>query len=200
VPFRFGMLMKVYGVCKFLLLGTEPHFELYVTPINIDPENVRVNDERRAIAELNQTAVSRRIQSTRNQHSATKSGGVGKLHQRRRSRFARHFRFHPSPSRGKVQAGLLRFGNIAGVRLGNWGVQFATQVAENRSQAAGRSVLGLPGCERRSNDLLRPALQLPTQPVAAWTPSLSLRYGHNGHARHGGNLPALLGTLPAGAD
>jgi predicted AlkP superfamily phosphohydrolase/phosphomutase len=39
VPFRFGMLMKVYGVCKFLLLGTEPHFELYVTPINIDPEN-----------------------------------------------------------------------------------------------------------------------------------------------------------------
>ena len=31
--------MKVSGVCKFLLLGTEPEFGLYVTPINIDPEN-----------------------------------------------------------------------------------------------------------------------------------------------------------------
>ena len=31
--------MKVHGVCKFLLLSTEPEFELYVTPINIDPEN-----------------------------------------------------------------------------------------------------------------------------------------------------------------
>ena len=30
--------MKVGGVCKFLLLGTEPEFGLYVTPINIDPE------------------------------------------------------------------------------------------------------------------------------------------------------------------
>jgi predicted AlkP superfamily phosphohydrolase/phosphomutase len=39
VPFRFGLVLKVYGVCKFLLIGTEPDFELYVTPINIDPEN-----------------------------------------------------------------------------------------------------------------------------------------------------------------
>jgi predicted AlkP superfamily phosphohydrolase/phosphomutase len=39
VGFRFGPLMKVYGVCKFLLLRTEPEFELYVTPINVDPEN-----------------------------------------------------------------------------------------------------------------------------------------------------------------
>src|SRR5262249_51083913 len=39
VAFRFGPGMKVYGVCKFLLLRTEPEFELYVTPINIDPEN-----------------------------------------------------------------------------------------------------------------------------------------------------------------
>ena len=30
--------MNVYGVCKFLLLQTEPEFELYVTPINLDPE------------------------------------------------------------------------------------------------------------------------------------------------------------------
>ena len=31
--------MKVHGVCKFLLLTTDPEFELYVTPINLDPEN-----------------------------------------------------------------------------------------------------------------------------------------------------------------
>jgi predicted AlkP superfamily phosphohydrolase/phosphomutase len=30
--------MKVHGVCKFLLLATEPEFELYVTPVNLDPE------------------------------------------------------------------------------------------------------------------------------------------------------------------
>jgi predicted AlkP superfamily phosphohydrolase/phosphomutase len=37
---RFGIApaMGVYGVCKFLLLGAEPEFDLYVTPVNIDPE------------------------------------------------------------------------------------------------------------------------------------------------------------------
>ena len=30
--------VKVSGVCKWLLLSTAPEFELYVTPINIDPE------------------------------------------------------------------------------------------------------------------------------------------------------------------
>jgi predicted AlkP superfamily phosphohydrolase/phosphomutase len=39
VYFRVVPGMKVYGVCKFLLLNTEPEFELYVTPVNIDPEN-----------------------------------------------------------------------------------------------------------------------------------------------------------------
>jgi predicted AlkP superfamily phosphohydrolase/phosphomutase len=39
VCFRIVPGMNVYGVCKFLLLQTEPDFELYVTPINIDPEN-----------------------------------------------------------------------------------------------------------------------------------------------------------------
>jgi predicted AlkP superfamily phosphohydrolase/phosphomutase len=39
VCFRIIPGIKVYGVCKFLLLRTEPDFELYVTPINIDPEN-----------------------------------------------------------------------------------------------------------------------------------------------------------------
>jgi predicted AlkP superfamily phosphohydrolase/phosphomutase len=38
VPFPVVPGMKVHGVCKFLLLSTEPDFELYVTPINIDPE------------------------------------------------------------------------------------------------------------------------------------------------------------------
>ena len=38
VGFRAAPGVTVRGVCKFLLLGTEPEFGLYVTPINIDPE------------------------------------------------------------------------------------------------------------------------------------------------------------------
>lgn len=40
VPVAFPLVppMKVRGVCKFLLLETHPEFELYVTPINLDPE------------------------------------------------------------------------------------------------------------------------------------------------------------------
>jgi hypothetical protein len=38
VHFRVAPGVKVSGLCKFLLRGTEPEFELYVTPINIDPE------------------------------------------------------------------------------------------------------------------------------------------------------------------
>lgn len=38
VKFRCGLMSSVSGVCKFLLLSAEPDFELYVTPINIDPE------------------------------------------------------------------------------------------------------------------------------------------------------------------
>jgi len=39
VRFRAGLGTTVHGVCRFLLLGTEPDLELYVTPVNIDPEN-----------------------------------------------------------------------------------------------------------------------------------------------------------------
>jgi predicted AlkP superfamily phosphohydrolase/phosphomutase len=39
VRFRIMPGMSVAGVCKFLLLETTPHLELYVTPINIDPES-----------------------------------------------------------------------------------------------------------------------------------------------------------------
>jgi predicted AlkP superfamily phosphohydrolase/phosphomutase len=39
VRFRIGLGSSANGVCRFLLLATEPHFELYVTPVNIDPEN-----------------------------------------------------------------------------------------------------------------------------------------------------------------
>jgi predicted AlkP superfamily phosphohydrolase/phosphomutase len=38
VGFKAGPGVTVHGICKFLLLGTMPEFELYVTPINIDPE------------------------------------------------------------------------------------------------------------------------------------------------------------------
>jgi len=36
--FKAGLGVKVHGICQFLLLGTEPEFELYVTPLQIDPE------------------------------------------------------------------------------------------------------------------------------------------------------------------
>ena len=38
VSFKAGAGVKVQGICKFLLQQTSPDFELYVTPINIDPE------------------------------------------------------------------------------------------------------------------------------------------------------------------
>ncbi len=39
VKFNGGFRKKVYGICQFQLLGTKPHFDLYVTPIQIDPDN-----------------------------------------------------------------------------------------------------------------------------------------------------------------
>ena len=39
VKFRIGIGSNVQGVCRFMLLSTEPEFDLYVTPIHIDPEN-----------------------------------------------------------------------------------------------------------------------------------------------------------------
>jgi predicted AlkP superfamily phosphohydrolase/phosphomutase len=39
IGFHIAPGFKVYGVCRFVLLATEPEFELYVTPVNIDPEH-----------------------------------------------------------------------------------------------------------------------------------------------------------------
>jgi len=39
VKFSAGLGQSIRGVCRFLLISTEPAFELYVTPINIDPEH-----------------------------------------------------------------------------------------------------------------------------------------------------------------
>ncbi|MBW8035373.1 MAG: nucleotide pyrophosphatase [Planctomycetes bacterium] len=39
VKFKAGAGIKVKGICKFLLINTEPEFELYVTPVNIDPSS-----------------------------------------------------------------------------------------------------------------------------------------------------------------
>jgi len=38
IRFSAGLGMSVTGVCKFLLVEVKPHFTLYVTPINIDPD------------------------------------------------------------------------------------------------------------------------------------------------------------------
>ncbi|GAI63864.1 unnamed protein product, partial [marine sediment metagenome] len=35
IDFKAAPGIKVHGICKFLLLSTEPEFSLYVTPINI---------------------------------------------------------------------------------------------------------------------------------------------------------------------
>ncbi|MBC7363702.1 MAG: alkaline phosphatase family protein [Candidatus Aminicenantes bacterium] len=37
LTFPAGLGFKVYGLTKFYLLSTTPHFELYLTPLNIDP-------------------------------------------------------------------------------------------------------------------------------------------------------------------
>ena len=37
LTFKAGPGVKVYGICRFLLKETDPHCELYITPINIDP-------------------------------------------------------------------------------------------------------------------------------------------------------------------
>ncbi len=39
LKFRAGLGIKVNGIARFYLLDTSPHFRLYMTPINIDPEN-----------------------------------------------------------------------------------------------------------------------------------------------------------------
>lgn len=36
--FKPGLGIKVRGICRFLVTQIEPHFELYVTPLNIDPD------------------------------------------------------------------------------------------------------------------------------------------------------------------
>lgn len=40
VRFHFSAApgIKIHGICQFLLMATEPEFELYVTPLQIDPE------------------------------------------------------------------------------------------------------------------------------------------------------------------
>ncbi len=38
LKFKAGLGIKVQGIARFYLLDTKPHFRLYMTPINIDPE------------------------------------------------------------------------------------------------------------------------------------------------------------------
>jgi predicted AlkP superfamily phosphohydrolase/phosphomutase len=39
LTFKLGLGMKVYGICRFYLKSISPEFRLYLSPINIDPEN-----------------------------------------------------------------------------------------------------------------------------------------------------------------
>ena len=38
VTFRPGLGIKIRAICRFLVTGIDPHFEMYVTPLMIDPE------------------------------------------------------------------------------------------------------------------------------------------------------------------
>ena len=39
LEFRAGFRMKIRGLCRFYLLEQTPHMRLYMSPVNIDPEN-----------------------------------------------------------------------------------------------------------------------------------------------------------------
>jgi len=38
IEFKASLGVKISGICKFLLISTQPEFNLYVSPINIDPK------------------------------------------------------------------------------------------------------------------------------------------------------------------
>lgn len=38
ITFRPGLRMKIRAICKFYISQISPHFEMYLTPLNIDPE------------------------------------------------------------------------------------------------------------------------------------------------------------------
>lgn len=38
ITFRPGLWIKIRSICRFYINQIEPHFEMYVTPLNIDPE------------------------------------------------------------------------------------------------------------------------------------------------------------------
>ncbi len=38
LTYKPGLRVRIYGICRFLLLESQPHVRLYVTPIQIDPE------------------------------------------------------------------------------------------------------------------------------------------------------------------
>jgi predicted AlkP superfamily phosphohydrolase/phosphomutase len=38
ISFHPGLGMKIRAICKFYIIQLDPHFEMYITPLNIDPE------------------------------------------------------------------------------------------------------------------------------------------------------------------
>ena len=82
--------------------------------------------------------------------------------------------------------------DAAGQRvLGGWRSSAAARLLALQSQAApdsppapGDAVLGLSRRRRHPVDLLRPAFQLPCQPITSRSSPLHLRHGYARHARH----------------
>ena len=145
-----------------------------------------------------------RIQRPRHERPAAEPGRLGHLHQRRGARLARHLRLHPPAPPGAVRPVLL--GRRDPPRRGGLGdrrppaparfLAVQPQAARHRPAAAGDAVLGLPRRRGRPLDLLRPALQLPRQPVALRPPPLHLRHGHARHAGHLRHLSVLRRGRP----
>ncbi len=139
------------------------------------------HDEGRGASQPRPPARQGRLQPAGHQHAAAKPRRLGQLHQRRRTRLARHLRLHPSSPRGPVQAVLRRRGN---------------RRRTDTAASPGRPVLGRARRGRRPLHLLRSAFQLPAQSLAPRPLPLHQRHGHARHAGDVRHLPALRRRRP----
>ena len=129
------------------------------------PSALGAHDERGPAAQPREAARRRRLQHAGHQHAAAEPRRLGQLHQRRRARRSRDLRLHPprtpttsahrstpqprpSPAKGPGDRRAPDPARFLAVQ---------SQAAQDRAQAPGRAVLGLPRRGGRALDLLRPA-------------------------------------------
>ena len=165
----------------------------------MDPRLSREHDEGGPAAEPREAPGRRRLQHAGHQHAAAEPRRLGQLHQRRRAGLARDLRLHPPPSRRTSATRSTRPPRPCPARGTGTSATTGSSSTSGRSttsrprpcSAPGDAVLGLPRRRGRPLDVLRPAVQLPGQPVAPRPPPLPLRHGHARHAGHLRHLPVL---------